>query len=267
MSGSPFSPFVGLDKHPRHYTDKLIAKLGGDPAAPLEDNIKLLQSKDAAELQRLTNMFEEFIRYPMPFKPIVDKDLVDDPLIPDEPITLIKEGRYNKVPMMIGTNKNEGLLIKGFYARNLAKYDEAYDNWETVGPLATFHREKDEVTEEESKTCQDYRDRHFRGQRFGHQGKESELLVRMYGDMMFTFPADLLSKMMSSQEDSPPLYQYIYNHQGYISLYDVISKNPWALRLKAVAMLLGFPWFRSNDGVCHGDELFVMFKGSLSYSQ
>ena len=85
--------------------------------------------------------------------------------------------------------------------------------------------------------------------------------------MMFTFPADLLSKMMSSQEDSPPLYQYIYNHQGYISLYDVISKNPWALRLKAVAMLLGFPWFRSNDGVCHGDELFVMFKGSLSYSQ
>ena len=54
--------------------------------------------------------------------------------------------------MMIGTNKNEGLLIKGFYARNLAKYDEAYDNWETVGPLATFHREKDEVTEEESKT-------------------------------------------------------------------------------------------------------------------
>lgn len=261
MSGSPFSPFVGLDKHPRHYSNALIRRLGGDPAGSLEDILRLLQSKDAVELQRLTDMFEEFIRYPMPFKPIVDKDLVDDPLIPDEPLTLIKEGRYNKVPIMIGSNKNEGLLVKGFYARNLSKYDEAFDNWKTVGPLATFHREKDEVSTEESEICRDFRDKLFAGTRFGHTGRESELVVRMYGDIMFTFPADLLSKLLASQPDSLPLYQYIYNHQGYISLYDIISKSIWEVRLKAIVMLLGLPWARSSDGVCHGDELFMMFKG------
>jgi len=263
MSGSPFSPFVGLDKHPRHYSNALIRRLGGDPAGSLEDILQLLQSKDAVELQRLIDMFEEFIRYPMPFKPIVDKDLVDDPLIPDEPLTLIKEGRYNKVPIMIGSNKNEGLLVKGFYARNLSKYDEAFDNWKTVGPLATFHREKDEVSTEESEICRDFRDKLFAGTRFGHTGRESELLVRMYGDIMFTFPADLLSKLLASQPDSLPLYQYIYNHQGYISLYDIISKSIWEVRLKAIVMLLGLPWARSSDGVCHGDELFMMFKGTL----
>ena len=62
MSGSPFSPFVGLDKHPRHYADRLIERLGGDPAQPLEDIIALLQDKPAVEMQSLTNMFEEFIR-------------------------------------------------------------------------------------------------------------------------------------------------------------------------------------------------------------
>ena len=62
MSGSPFSPFVGLDKHPRHYADRMIERLGGDPQQSLEDIISLLQSKPAVEMQSLSNMFEEFVR-------------------------------------------------------------------------------------------------------------------------------------------------------------------------------------------------------------
>ena len=197
----------------------------------------------------------------MPFKPILDKGLVDDPLIPDEPLNLIKEGKYNKVPLMIGSNQNEGLLIKAFYDRNLSKYDEAYNNWRRVGPLAFFHREKDEVSPEETQTCEDYRANNFGTTRFSKSGPGSELLVRMYGDMMFTHPADLVTRMMAGQEDSPPIYQYIYNHQGYYSLYDIIAKKPWQLYLKAVGLILGLPWLKSSDGVCHGDELFMMFKG------
>ena len=182
-------------------------------------------------------------------------------MIPEEPLTLIKEGNYNKVPMMIGTNQNEGLLIKGFYDRNLSKYEEAFNNWKRVGPLAFFHREKDEVSPAESQICEAYVAKHFGTAGFGPRGPESELLVRMYGDMMFTHPADLVSKMMAAQPDSPPLYQYIYNHQGYYSLYDIIAKKPWQLYLKAVGLILGLPWLKSSDGVCHGDELFMMFKG------
>ena len=70
----------------------------------------------------------------MPFKPIVDKDLVDDPVFPEEPMNLIKSGNYNKVPLVVGANQNEGLLIKGFYERNPAKYEEAYENWKEIGP-------------------------------------------------------------------------------------------------------------------------------------
>jgi hypothetical protein len=47
-------------------------------------------------------------------------------------------GKYNKVPLIIGTNKDEGLLIKGFYMRNQKNFQIGYDNWRTVGPLAFF---------------------------------------------------------------------------------------------------------------------------------
>ena len=67
--------------------------------------------------------------------------------------------------------------------------------------------------------------------------------------------------MLSRQADSPAVYQYLYSHQGYLSLYDLISSKPWQLGLKLIAMKLCLPWFRSDDGVCHGDELLLMFQG------
>ena len=192
MSGSPFHGYVRSDKHPRYYADRLIERLGGDPSAPLADILSLLQSKEAAELQGLTTMFEELFTYPIPFKPILDKDIVAEPFLPDEPLNLIQEGRYNKVPMIIGSNRDEGILIKAIYSHNPAKYDEDFDNWSTLGPLAFFHREKDEVSEQESKVCLDYVNNNFGSERFSHSGRGSELLVEMYTDAMFRAPAHLL---------------------------------------------------------------------------
>jgi len=263
QSGSPLSPFVGLDKHPRHYALKLIEELGGNPDGPVEEQLKLLQETDAIKLLNLANMFEEFIRAPMPFKPIVDKDLVDDPVLPDEPINLIQTGQYNKVPLITGTNQHEGLLIKGFYERIPGKYEEAYDNWDKIGPLALFHREEDEHTEEESKICVDYRNKLFGKTRFGSTGKGSDMLVQLYGDLMFAAPADAVCKMMAEEDENVPIYQYIYNHQGFFSLYDAITCKPWQLAVKGLAMLAGLSSFKSSEGVCHGDELFIMFKGQI----
>ena len=263
MSGSPISPFVGVDKHPGHYGYKLAEQLGCDPKDTVEDILDHLQSVEAEDIQSLGYMFEEFIRAPLPFKPIVDGDLVDDPVLPEEPLTLLARGEFNKVPLMLGTNQNEGLLIKGFYMKNPKKYDEAFDNWDVIGPLAFFHREKDEHTKEESEICEKYVKEHFGKMRFSAEGKASEALVEMYGDLLFTAPADIVAKMITAHEDAPPLYQYVYNHQGPLSLYDLISLPPWKLLVKLTSLGLGFDFFKSSDGVCHGDELFMMFKANI----
>jgi len=259
MSGSPISPFVGLDKHPKHYGFKLAEHLGCNPKDPIEKILETLQSIKAEDFQNLGYMFEEFLRAPMPFKPIVDGDLVDDPILPEEPLTLLEKGEFNKVPVMIGTNQNEGLLMKGFYNRT-NKYDEAFDNWDSLGPLTFFHREKDEYTEEESTLVQEYTKKHFGNFRFSAEGEAADTLVEMYGDILFAAPADIAAKMITTHKDAPPLYHYMYNHQGPLSLYDILSLPPWRMFIKMTSLIFGFDLFKSSDGVCHGDELFMMFK-------
>ena len=115
--------------------------------------------------------------------------------------------------------------------------------------------------------------------RFGPEGKGSDQLVQMYGDLMFTAPADAVIKMMLEQDHSLSLYQvnivsdwliqsisslwlvdtkylsslilsflqYIYNHQGHVSLYDVIVSKPWQLALKFLGLAAGFKsYFKVN---------------------
>jgi len=83
--------------------------------------------------------------------------------------------------------------------------------------------------------------------------------VQMYGDLMFTAPTDVVSKML---DDQIPVFQYIYNHQGAVSLYDVMLSKPWQLAVKIAGIkMLGM--FKSTSGVCHADELFMMFKGKM----
>ena len=37
-------------------------------------------------------------------------------------------------------------------------------------------------------------------------------LMQMYGDLLFTAPADKTAKIIAAHSDAPPLYHYIYNH-------------------------------------------------------
>ena len=204
---------------------------------------------------------EEFIRAPFPFKAIVDGGLVDDPFLPKEPLDMLKEGDFAKVPLMMGTNKDEGLLIQAFYERDPKKRDEAWNNWSKIGPLAFFHREADEDREEESKLCMEYRDKHF-GEKFSVSSSH-ESFTQMYGDLMFTAPADMAAKLIAGHDNAGPVYHYLYNHQGPFSLYDIMTLKPWKLVVEIFSLkLFGLSLFQTKSGVCHADELFLMFKPS-----
>jgi len=260
MSGSVLNAFVGYDKHPAHYGKKLAEKLGCSPQDSVEDILKKMQSMKAADLQKQQYFLEEFIRAPFPFKPIVDGGLVEDPFLPNEPLDILKEGDFAKVPLMMGTNQNEGLLIQAFYKRAPKEYLNAWKNWDKIGPLAFFHREKDEVSEEESQLCIEFKKKHFKEGTF-ESPSNFATFTEMYGDLMFTAPADMAAKMISSHKAAGPVYQYIYSHQGPFSLYDLMTWKPWQLLVEMLSLkFTGFSIFKSNSGVSHADELFLMFK-------
>jgi hypothetical protein len=55
-------------------------------------------------------------------------------------IQICPVGKYNKVPLIIGTNKDEGLLLKGFYEQRPGSFETGYKNWRTIGPMTFFAR-------------------------------------------------------------------------------------------------------------------------------
>jgi len=263
QSGSPISPYVCLNKHPAHYGHKLLEAFGIDTALPISDILTKLQNIDAIALQDKAYMFEEFIRAPAPFKPIVDGGLVEDPFLPEEPRELIRKGKYNKVPLIMGHNRDEGLLVEAFYKRIAGSYDTAWNNFDTVGPLAFFATEKDEVTKEESAVCKSYLNKNFKNTKFSPEGPGFKALVKMYGDLLFAAPADHACQLMGEQQPEQPIYQYRYEFQGAISLYDVMTLPPWKLGLRILFLAFGLDLFSPRAGVCHADELFLLFKANV----
>lgn len=147
-----------------------------------------------------------------------------------------------------------------FLSRDINNYSYASSHWDTVGPLAFFHRERDELVPQESATCEEYRKKNFPEGDWAPDGEMGAAIVKMYGDLLFTAPADLLVQALTQDTDSPPVYHYIYSHQGPISLFDMFKLRPWQFGLKVLGMMVGLDLYPSTDGVCHADELFMMFK-------
>ena len=57
-----------------------------------------------------------------------------------------------------------------------------------------------------------------------------------------------------------PIYHYMYDHIGTITMAEGIMYPQWQIILKVIACYFGLDLWSMNLGVGHGDELFLMFK-------
>ena len=118
-----------------------------------KDTASCLQTKSVDELMKLTNIFDQCnskfdftldifkliflfyiawpgITWPVTWQPTDDHDYVKNPFFKDHPRNVISSGKFNKVPTMIGANKDEGLLTSILYLAEPEKYKNFYyDNW------------------------------------------------------------------------------------------------------------------------------------------
>jgi len=262
QSGSPLSPLSGLEKHPSYYSSRLGECLGAPLNATPSALVKFLRGVPAFTLQSKAYMFERFMRNPLPFKPIVDGGLVEDPILPLEPTELLATGAWNKVPVILGHNKDEGLLAKGFFQHIGGRQRR---NWIELALLSFFGRENlEEATLEEIEEVT-----RFKKLYLGRGMDTGSALVRMYGDFLFKTPTNNLAQALASQP-GPPIFFYHFTHQVALSLYDCLHLPPFQFLFKVFGLRFWFDWLwantsldwicRSNDGVCHADELFMLFK-------
>jgi para-nitrobenzyl esterase len=104
---SPASSVYGPERA-RHVAERVLGELGIDPADP--DAADRLRSAPVDDIVSAGKTVYAEIPTTDPgtlaFAPVVDGDLV-----PEAPVTVLREGRGIPVPLMIGTNKDEASLF------------------------------------------------------------------------------------------------------------------------------------------------------------
>ncbi|CAG5055744.1 unnamed protein product [Parnassius apollo] len=171
------------------------------------------------------------------YVPCAEENINDvEPFLTDLPYNIITRGDFNKVPMMIGLNSEEG-----YYFASLEN-DTTIPRIKTEKSLpkdVTFpsHKERRKVSAKLQKLY------------FGDEKISQETIL---GLAKFQGDAYISSSILEETEyilknNDKPIYNYIFNYNGRRNLAKIFSGDP----------------FRSASGAAHADELFYLFSQGL----
>ena len=88
---------------------------------------------------------------------------VSDPVfLSENPENLLRSGDYIDVPVLIGTNSDEGALNAVGYLDGRANFQDIDEHWnDFLGPLILFHRSFDETTLWDKKMARNIKELYF----------------------------------------------------------------------------------------------------------
>ena len=82
-----------------------------------------------------TVLFPQEKNNPLVFKPYID-DFSHDPFVPKDPWELIQSGDFNHVPLIIGNNKDEGIISAINFVTDSERLEDLGNRWlNELGPL------------------------------------------------------------------------------------------------------------------------------------
>ena len=257
QSGPIISSYTLWDKQPKLYALRLAEDLGC--SGNESEILACLRTKNAMVFAQHT---KHFLHYPWVgpnvWKPYFDGENVSQPLFLDWPENLLKSGQYNKVPIVIGYNADEGALHVVGFLRGRADFQDLEDHWETLGSLFLFHRSVDETTENDKAMAKTIKELYF-----GQDPISADSIfqfIKLSGDHYYYGGTESVVKHLV-QTNPNPTYRYLYSHRGTFTSVDLFLLNQYVFGIKLlVNYYTGWKMLDFNFGVCHSDELFVMFK-------
>ena len=256
QSGVPGSSFTHTDHHPGYYARSLASAVGCSPTSPSPVLRSCLQALPADSLVSATKAWDQtglLSLTQLYFKPVVD-DFSADPFLPRDPHDILLGGDFNKVPIILGYNKDEGLgmfldikdRIHGYTVKNLA--------------FDLLHREEDEVDDKDRQFVALYLEDHFQGRPLGPDMKDK--ITEMYTDSLFLASVHSTAALLS-RSNPDQVFLYRYSHQGTVSVVDLFSRlSKWQLALRVALGYLGYDIFTSDLGTAHVDDVLMLFKAA-----
>ncbi|XP_045484310.1 acetylcholinesterase [Pieris rapae] len=237
QSGSSLSPWA-LQYRPV-YMASLLTKVMLHSTEDAFELYNILMNKTDAELvvTRVPRKEGNVIFSELLYVPCVEEEIDgEEPFLTEHPHDILSKGKYNKVPVMIGMNSNEGYLFA------------AMEN-NTVVPKIDVIKSlpKDLLITSDKERCE-----------VGNMLKEIYMidnnmsssnflnLAKFHGEIFFSYPT-IQETELYLMTNNEPVYSYIFNYSGNRNF---LKKS------------LGEP-FSSAPGATHADELFYIFSQYL----
>ena len=123
LLGTPSNPLLHLSRKPATYARTFAKRLGCDEGLDDEGILKFLQSVTAKRILKNGLIFKDWDNAaPMPWVPVDDSHL-KEPFLPLSFYDAVKAGKIEKVPVIMGCCKDEGLILSAPFQRYKRQLD------------------------------------------------------------------------------------------------------------------------------------------------
>jgi len=217
------------------YSDMFLSNLLCTPG-----DLACIQSKSMVDIINNTYVLDiqgdALGNFGTAWMPVMDADFTEDSFLPGNPQDLLNSGEFNSdVEIIIGSNRDEGLLWmlgEMFYS---SQYEAMAAGWDMYGPMRIFNiADPDDITAEDVEKARAIL-KFYTGGSF-NQGHLTNL-VELFTDSFALY--GVFQTMEAFVAQNMKVFHYILTYEGEYSLLN----------------LYGLP----TMGVCHADDVIYLF--------
>ncbi|TRY61736.1 hypothetical protein TCAL_13366, partial [Tigriopus californicus] len=252
QSGAITLPIAKSDNHPGFYAQALAKHFSCGSNLTVTSSIQCLEREDPHQIVlEAKKLFSSFLSNPYPFKPVLD-NTTSLPFFRRDPFEILESGDFRQMPIMIGNNRDEGLIVSSNFIRNPRLWREFHQNNDELLPLIFFGRSKSFIETDDMNSLKILLPSDIIPVDF-------EALTAFVGDHVI-LPLESVTIDLFLRHNPNGTFVYHYTHQNSYGISDIIAQSLPTLFLRAFAQLFGSNPFSLELGVSHGDELFLLFK-------
>jgi len=197
-----------------------------------EDIVKCLERKTQQEIIKASQDMFMFWSFPRWFAPNVDGKLLTD-----TPENLLIQGKFAKVPFIVGQTKDEGAF---FYRLTLNTFNNGlYDDNFVDNKLPRILPVISDFNSKLYPITRQVRKRYFSNIDMENEDEFRPKFVEFLTDLMYTRCTDRFAKILANH--SVPTYEYSFEYRGQYSIVNLQGEQV-------------------DMGVAHGDDLQYIFQ-------
>ncbi|CAG7822767.1 unnamed protein product [Allacma fusca] len=263
-SGTALSPW-SIRSNPAEQSARLARKLNC-PTSSATDMVACLKKLSMQEIMYAhREMLESFLNPEILlrdsitiFVPTVEcGNITADTFLPAHPLTMLKDGYFNKVPWLAGANGQDGAIVSIAAVRTEKSSQLMYDNAMDALPRILFMHSNENVTR--------LKDYYMTKQLDIRDEKSFNKFTDMITDRYYM---NGLRDATRYQSPDAPVYLYIYNHKGKFRPQNAMIEvqRKYLPQLDVAGFLLKTIWYQHIlgleapfYGVGHMDEVAMIF--------